>query len=108
MTKAGYKRHVFVCLNERDPADARGCCKQRGSEQIFKALKEGTAKAGLQGDVRVNRAGCLDHCESGPSVVIYPEAVWYHVPTVEDAEEIVREHVVGGRVVERLLMDNIA
>jgi (2Fe-2S) ferredoxin len=108
MTKAGYKRHVFVCLNERDPADARGCCKQRGSEQIFKALKEGTAKAGLQGDVRVNRAGCLDHCEYGPSVVIYPEAVWYHVPTVEDAEEIVREHVVGGRVVERLLMDNIA
>jgi (2Fe-2S) ferredoxin len=103
-----YKRHVFVCLNERDPSDPRGCCKQRGSEQIFKALKEGAAKAGLKGDTRINRAGCLDHCELGPSVVVYPEAVWYHVPTVEDAQDIVQEHLVGGNVVERLLMEKIA
>ena len=104
---AGFKRHVFVCLNERDPKDARGCCKHRGSEAIFKALKEGAAKAGLK-DVRINRAGCLDHCEFGPTVVIYPEAVWYHVPSVEDAQEILRRHVVGGTVVEDLLMDRIA
>jgi (2Fe-2S) ferredoxin len=103
---AGYRRHVFVCLNERDPSDPRGCCKQRGSGEIFKTLKEGAARAGLS-DVRVNRAGCLDHCELGPSVVIYPEAVWYHVPSVEDAQEILQEHVIGGKVVERLLMDNI-
>jgi (2Fe-2S) ferredoxin len=103
----GYRRHVFICLNERDRSDPRGCCKHRGSEQVFKTLKEGAGKAGLT-DVRINRAGCLDHCEHGPSVVIYPEAVWYHVPSVEDAEEILREHVIGGRVVERLLMDNIA
>ena len=48
----------------------------------------------------------MEHCKFGPSVVIYPEAVWYRVPTVQDAEEILREHVVGGKVVERLLMDN--
>ena len=108
MKKAGFKRHVFVCLNERDRSDPKGCCKHRGSELIFKALKVGAAKAGLDGEVRINRAGCLDHCEYGPSVVVYPEAVWYHVPSVEDAQEVLCEHIVGGRVVERLLMDNIA
>jgi (2Fe-2S) ferredoxin len=105
---AGFKRHVFVCLNERAPDHPRGCCKQRGGDEIFKTLKEGAKKAGLKDDeVRINRAGCMEHCEYGPSVVIYPEAVWYHVPTAEDAEEILREHVVGGKVVDRLLMDHI-
>ena len=108
MKKAGFLRHVFVCLNERDPAHPRGCGKHRGAEEIFKALKEGAKKAGLKDDeVRVNRAGCLEHCEYGPSVVIYPEAVWYHVPTVEDAEELLRQHGEGGRTVDRLLRDRI-
>ena len=106
MKKAGYKRHVFVCLNERDPGNPKGSCKHRGADEIFNALKIGTSKAGLGDDVRINRAGCMEHCQYGPSVVVYPEAVWYRVPTVKDAEEILREHVVGGKVVERLLMDN--
>lgn len=103
---AGFKRHVFVCLNEREAAHPRGCCKHRGSEAVFKLLKDGTAKAGLADEVRINRAGCMEHCEYGPSVVIYPEAVWYRVSSVEDAEKILREHVIGGKVVEDLLMDN--
>jgi (2Fe-2S) ferredoxin len=108
MKKAGFKRHVFVCLNERAADHPRGCCKQRGADEVFKVLKEGAKKAGLSDeDFRINRAGCMEHCEQGPSVVVYPEAVWYHVPTAEDAEEILREHVIGGKVVERLLMDNI-
>ena len=104
---AGYRRHVFVCLNERDPSDPKGCCKHHGSEEVFKVLKAGAAKAGLK-DVRVNRAGCLDHCEHGPTVVIYPEAVWYRVPTVTQAQEILQKHVIGGEVVEHLLVDNIS
>jgi (2Fe-2S) ferredoxin len=103
---AGYRRHVFVCLNERDPNDPKGCCKHRGADEIFKTLKAGVAKAGLT-DVRINRAGCMEHCAYGPTVVIYPEAVWYRVQTVENAQEILREHVIGGSVVEHLLMDNI-
>lgn len=63
---AGFKRHVFVCLNERDPSDPVGCCKHRGSKKIFSFLKAGTIKHGLKGTVRVNRAGCMDHCEFGP------------------------------------------
>lgn len=105
----GFKRHVFVCLNEREAGHPRSCCKHRGADAVFKVLKEGAKKAGLKDDeVRINRAGCMEHCELGPSVVIYPEAIWYHVPTPEDAETILREHVIGGRVVEELLMDNIA
>ena len=77
-------------------------------EEVFKALKEGVEKAGLSDDeVRINRAGCMEHCEYGPTVVVYPEAVWYHVPSAEDAQEILREHVIGGKVVDRLLMDHI-
>lgn len=99
----GYRRHVFVCLNTRDASDPRGCCAHRGSEAIFKALKEGAAKARLT-DVRINRAGCLDHCSSGPSVVVYPEGVWYHVATVDDAKRILNAHIIRGEIVEDLLM----
>ena len=103
---AGYRRHVFVCLNERDPSDPKGSCKHRGSEAVFKVLKEGTAKACLT-DVRINRAGCMEHCAFGPTVVVYPEAVWYHVPTPEDAREVLTSHVIGGNVVDRLLIEHL-
>ncbi len=103
---AGYRRHVFVCLNERDPKDPKGCCKHRGSEEVFKVLKAGVAKAGLK-DVRINRSGCMEHCAFGPTVVVYPEAVWYRVQTVEDANEVLSKHILEGKVVERLLIDNI-
>ena len=52
--------------------------------------------------VRINKSGCLDQCEHGPTVVVYPEAVWYGNVKPEDAEEIVAEHLIGGRPVERL------
>jgi (2Fe-2S) ferredoxin len=100
----GYRRHVFVCLNTRDAKDPRGCCAQRGSEAVYSAFREGAAKAKLR-DVRINRAGCLDHCAHGPSVVIYPEAVWYRVPTVDDAKRIVESHIINGRIVTDLLME---
>ena len=103
---AGFKRHVFVCLNERDPNDPVGCCLHRGSEKLFKILKAGIVKNGLKGVVRVNRAGCLDHCDFGPTVVVYPEAVWYRIVTEEDARELLERHIVGGEVVERLLLEN--
>ena len=101
---AGFKRHVFVCLNERDPGDARGCCKHRGSEDVFNALKKGAAKAGLGHDVRINRAGCLDHCQFGPTVVVYPEGVWYSCATKEDIDEVLQKHLVEGGRVERLML----
>ena len=54
------------------------------------------------GQVRINKAGCLDRCDQGPVMVIYPEAVWYTYVDKEDVEEIIQEHLVNGRIVERL------
>jgi (2Fe-2S) ferredoxin len=65
-------------------------------------LQQASKAAGLAGRVRMNKSGCLDQCEHGPVMVVYPEAVWYGRVQPEDAEEIVLEHLVGGRPVERL------
>jgi (2Fe-2S) ferredoxin len=97
-----YERHVFVCENVRPDGDARGCCDARGGAELRARLKQAVKAAGLAGRVRVNAAGCLDQCADGATVVVYPEAVWYGHVTLEDADEIVREHLVGGRPVERL------
>ena len=99
------ERHVFVCENERPPESPKGCCAVKGASKVRMALKKLAFDAGLRGRVRINKAGCLDQCERGVTVVVYPEAVWYGGVTVDDVEEIFREHVLGGRPVERLRID---
>jgi (2Fe-2S) ferredoxin len=54
--------------------------------------------------VRANNAGCLDQCEQGVTVVVYPEQVWYGHVTVDDLDELIDKHIVGGEVVERLML----
>jgi len=97
-----YKHHIFVCLNKREPGDPRGCCAASGSEDLFDLLKEQVSGRGLKGTVRVNRAGCLDACSFGPSVVIYPQAVWYTIRSKEDVNEILDRHIIKGEVITRL------
>jgi (2Fe-2S) ferredoxin len=96
------KAHVFVCTNERPPGHPRGCCKEKGSEALVKTFKEEVAKAGLGGAVRAQKAGCLDTCEFGPAVVVYPDNVWYGNIKPEDVAEIVQSHLVSGIPVDRL------
>jgi len=98
-----YRCHVFCCENQRPEGHPRGCCSGRGSVRLRNYMKARAKELGL-GDVRINSAGCLDRCELGPTVVIYPEGVWYHYETLEDVDEILQEHVIGGRLVTRLLM----
>jgi len=100
--QVGYERHVFVCTNLRPPDHPRGCCGRRGGEDLRFAFKREIKAHGLKGRVRANVAGCLDHCEHGAVVVVYPDAVWYGGVTEEDVAEIVEEHLVHGRPVERL------
>jgi (2Fe-2S) ferredoxin len=100
----GFKKHIFVCINERAQDDPRGCCSAKGSKQIQEHFSSEVKRRGLKGIVRANKAGCLDHCARGPSVVIYPEGVWYTVRTPGDADEIMERHIEKGEVVERLLM----
>jgi (2Fe-2S) ferredoxin len=98
------ERHVFICTNRRDPGNPKGCCADKGAEAIRSEFKRLIAEKGLRGRMRANAAGCLDQCARGPSVVVYPEQVWYTVRTVEDVRAIVEEHLCDGRPVERLRM----
>jgi (2Fe-2S) ferredoxin len=99
---APFERHVFVCGNQRPEGHPRGCCDPTGAEALHKCFKAAIADRGLQRRVRANRSGCLDQCEHGPTVVVYPDAVWYGGVTAADVDEIVDRHLVGGEPVERL------
>ena len=101
---AKFQRHVFVCINERPGDDERGCCAARGGNEVAAAFKKALYERGLKRIVRPNKAGCLDQCAQGVTVVVYPEAVWYGRVRVEDVDEIVERHILGGRPVERLLI----
>lgn len=96
------KAHIFVCTNERAPGHPRGCCKSKGSEQLVDLFKQELKDAGMKGETRAQRAGCLDTCEFGPSVVVYPEGVWYGGVKPGDVREIVQSHIAGGKPVDRL------
>jgi len=98
---ARYERHLFVCTNLRPEGHPRGCCAAKGSEAIRQRLKDLIDEHGLRGRVRANAAGCLDQCEVGVTMVVYPDAVWYRNVTLEAAEEIFRSHVLGGAPVAR-------
>lgn len=102
-----YRHHVFVCTNRRPEGSPKGCCQSRGAEALREALKRELAERGVR-DVRVNTAGCLDACELGPVVVVYPEGVWYARVGAQDASELVERHLVGGSPVERLRMPPLA
>ena len=99
-----FQRHVFVCINERPADHPKGCCKAKGGVEVRDRLKAELTARGISKLVRANNAGCLDQCEHGVSVVVYPEQVWYGGVTVDDIPELVDKHLVGGEVVERLLM----
>ena len=99
-----YERHIFFCLNERKEGEA--CCARHGAQEGFDRCKNQVKEAGLSGpgQVRVNKAGCLDRCAAGPVAVVYPEAVWYTFVDNDDIDEIVESHLKNGKVVQRLLI----
>ena len=97
-----FERHVFVCTNTRPQDAPRPSCNANGKSELHTAIQQLAKAAGLAPRIRINKSGCLDQCEHGPTVVVYPEAVWYGHVRPEDAAEIVNEHLIGGRPVERL------
>ena len=99
-----FERHVFVCHNVR-PADApRPSCTTDGQSPLHARLSQLTREAGLTGRVRINKSGCLDQCEHGPTVVIYPQGIWYGGVRVEDVPRIVAKTVLGGEVLNDLVI----
>jgi (2Fe-2S) ferredoxin len=98
-----FDAHIFVCCNRRPEGHKRGSCAERGSEKLRDYMKARAKEMGLA-NLRVNSAGCLDRCELGPCVVIYPEGVWYRIGSTEDVDAILSEHVRdGGRATAQML-----
>ena len=98
-----FKRHIFFCLNDR--SNGESCCAQHNAQAAFDHCKQRVKALGLAGpgQVRVNKAGCLDRCSGGPVAVVYPEGTWYTYVDQADIDEIVERHLHQGEIVERLL-----
>lgn len=97
-----FKYHVFFCCNQREPGDT--CCNNHGAAEVRGYAKDRikALKLAGEGKVRINSAGCMDRCDQGPVLVVYPEAVWYTYVDKSDIDEIIDEHLTHGRTVERL------
>lgn len=97
-----FKYHVFFCTNQREGNEA--CCANHGAQAMRDYAKSRIKQLQLAGEgkIRINNAGCLDRCGEGPVLVIYPEATWYTYVDQSDIDEIIDEHLLNGRIVERL------
>jgi len=104
MSEPHYERHVFICVNRREPGNPKGSCAEKGADEVRDEFKRLLHERGLKGRIRANAAGCLDQCSRGVSVVVYPEQIWYGGVKVGDVCQIIDEHLIGGVPVDRLRM----
>jgi (2Fe-2S) ferredoxin len=98
-----YQKHIFICTNQR-PEGSRVCCGEEHGLALVAAFKKAIKDKGLNTEIRAQRTGCFDVCELGPSVVVYPEGIFYGKVQLSDVEEIVHEHLENNRIVDRLVM----
>ena len=98
-----FKQHMFFCTHTND---SKPCCSKRQSETMFNYAKNRIKEMGLHkiNAIRVNQSSCLGFCESGPVLVIYPDGVWYRYANEQDVDEIIEQHILGGELVQRLLL----
>ena len=88
-----YDWHVFVCTNRRPDGHPKGSCAERGSEALLDYVKRRAKALGLP-RIRVNSAGCLDRCEFGPVIVVYPQGTWYRIRNVEEADIFLAKQLI--------------
>ena len=100
---AFFRKHVFCCVNQRPEKHPRGSCARRGGEDLRDYMKARAKELGLD-DVRINSAGCLDRCELGPTMVIYPEGVWYRCSTPGEVDQVLTGHIRDGGRVSHLML----
>jgi (2Fe-2S) ferredoxin len=98
-----FKKHVFICTNDKE-APKKSCGSIHGME-LVEAFKTSIKEKGLHLDIRAQKSGCLDICAFGPSMVVYPEGVWYGNVQLSDVEEIVENHLVNDQPVDRLKLE---
>lgn len=97
-----FSHHVFICMNQRE--DGRPCCAEQGAQAAQQHAKKRIKALDMNGEgkIRINQAGCLDRCEEGPVLVVYPQGTWYTYVDTQDIDDIIDQHLIGGKVVERL------
>ena len=97
-----FRKHVLVCTNEK-PLH----CAEKGGLELLKEFREEVQRRNLGEDIYVTKTGCTSQHHCGPTVIIYPDGVWYKEVKVGDVAEIIEEHLVKGKIVERLLNKDI-
>jgi len=97
-----FEKHIFVCENKRPEGHPKGCCADKNSVEVRALFKNRLKQLGLSTEIRANASGCLDACEHGVTVVVYPEQVWYGEVTIDDVEEIIQQHLINNRPIDRL------
>ena len=97
-----YQKHLFICNNQRPDGAPRQCCGEADGLALVAAFKKAINDKKLDVPIRAQKTGCLDLCEHGPMVVVYPEGVFYGNVQLSDVQEIVDEHIVNGKPLERL------
>ncbi|MBN8695013.1 MAG: (2Fe-2S) ferredoxin domain-containing protein [Bacteroidetes bacterium] len=102
-----YDKHIFICVNQRAVGAARKSCGEAHGMEIVDAFKKKLKERELLIKLRAQKAGCLDICDYGQTLVVYPEGVFYVGVTLNDVDEIIDEHIVNNRVVERLRLENV-
>ena len=100
-----FLKHIFICVNERDKSSPRGDCARCGGKEIRMEFVKLINQYGLKGKVRANKSGCLDVCELGPAVVIYPDNIWYTKIKIDDVDEIFETSILSDGIVERLCLN---
>jgi (2Fe-2S) ferredoxin len=97
-----FEKHIFVCENKRPEGHPKGCCDDKNSVEVRALFKNRLKQLGLSTEIRANASGCLDACEHGVTVVVYPDQVWYGGVTIDDVEEIIQQHLINNRPIDRL------
>ena len=101
-----FDKHIFICVNQRAGTDRASCGEAHGMELVA-AFKKNLNDRKLPIKIRAQKAGCLDVCDFGPTLVVYPEGVFYVGVQLSDVDEIIESHIVNNKPVERLRLSPI-
>jgi (2Fe-2S) ferredoxin len=95
-----YEKHIFVCANQK--AEGKKCCGEAFGMEAVQHLRSRIKEANLQVEIRAQKAGCLDVCQHGPALVIYPEGTFYGSLTMGNLDQIFDSHILKGEKIESL------
>ena len=89
--KPAFEKYVFVCVNERAPGERVSCGATFCGKELLEKLKEAVKAAGQANRIRVSKSKCLDVCEEGANVLIYPDDIWLKHTELTDIPAILEK-----------------